>query len=177
MSVDIPTALTTKERFALQAIVRDKHVLEIGALLGYSTVIMAQNAKRVVSLDPHEGYPEGAPRPTWERYLANLDMYGVREKVIPVQATWQAAVGTLPSDCLYPYEVVFIDLTGKYEDTKEALMYFHPEWGWSLKTIAVHDCGHPDWPGVDQAVAEFREFIGIHATFEQVDRLGIFRYV
>ena len=171
--IDIPTALTESETTALQAIVKDKYVLEIGALLGYSTVVMAQTAKCVTSIDPHEGYPEDNPRPTWAPYLANLRKHQVQGKVLPIRDTWQHAVKEgLPA----PYDVVFMDLTGKYEDTHELLMYLHPEWGWRLKTICVHDCGHPDWPGVDRAVQEFVTFLDMHARFEQIDRMGVFRY-
>lgn len=175
--IDIPTALTLAETEKLQEVCRDKYVMEIGALLGYSTVAIAQVAKRVISIDPHEGYPEHDPKPTFETWSENVKRYGVRDKVIPIVDTWQNAcnlnLGRLP----YPYDVVFMDLTGKYEDTKECLMHFHPEWGWRLQTICVHDCGHPDWPGVMKAVKEFRDFLGMHSEYEQVDKLGIFHYV
>jgi len=175
--IDIPTALTPAETELLQSLARDKYVLEVGALLGYSTVVLAQVAKQVISIDPHEGYPDNNPRPTWQTYRENLARHGVKDKVLPYKATWQEVAahdeGGLPA----PYDMVFMDLTGRYEDTMELLMYLHPEWGWRLKTIAVHDCGHPDWPGVDRAVEEFREFMGMHAKFQQVDRLGVFTYV
>jgi predicted O-methyltransferase YrrM len=174
-AIDIPTALTPAETEKLQSLARDKYVLEVGALLGYSTVALAQVARRVVSIDPHEGYPEDNPRPTFSTYWENLVRHGVKDKVQPYKATWQEVVaheGGFPA----PYDMVFMDLTGRYEDTMELLMYLHGEWGWRLKTIAVHDCGHPDWPGVDRAVEEFRKFIGMHATFQQVDRLGVFTY-
>lgn len=173
-ALEIPTALTPDETTKLQEIAAGKYVLEVGALLGYSTIALAQVAEHVFSIDPHDGYPENDPRPTWGAYIDNLQRHRVSEKVTPIKARWQdvAENGGLP----VPYDVVFMDLTGRYEDTMALLMHLHPEWGWRLKTIAVHDCGHPDWPGVDRAVAEFRDFIGMHATFEQVDRLGVFTY-
>lgn len=171
---DIPTALTAAETAKLRELARDKYVLEVGALLGYSTVVMAQVAKGVVSIDPHVGYPEDDPRPTFDAYMENLRRYGVAGRVRPFVKRWQDVTR---DDDPYPYDMVFMDLTGHYEDTMELLMHLHPQWGWRLQTIAVHDCGHPDWPGVDRAVTEFRDFIGMHATFEQIDRLGIFTYI
>jgi len=172
--IDIPTALTKAETNKLREICADKYVLEIGALLGYSTVAIGQVAKCVMSVDPHENYPEHNPQPTFEKWLANVIRYDVFDRVIPMQGMWQ---DVLSDDIPAPYDVVFMDLTGKYEDTKECLMHFHPEWGWRLKTICVHDCGHPDWPGVMKAVKEFKDFLGMHCTYEQVDRLGIFQYI
>jgi hypothetical protein len=176
--IDIPTALTLAETEKLQEICRDKYVMEIGALLGYSTVAIGQVAKGITSIDPHEGYPEHDPKPTFETWLANVKRYGVLNKITPVRNTWQNAFSLYDRKwkCPLPYDVVFMDLTGRYEDTKECLMHFHPEWGWRLKTICVHDCGHPDWPGVMEAVKEFRDFLGMHAIYEQIDKLGIFHY-
>lgn len=173
---DIPTALTPAETAALQAVARDKYVLEIGALLGYSTLAIAQTARRVVSVDPHKGYPADNPRPTWDIYCRNLRRYPeLRERIHPMKRRWQDAFGW--GSWVYPYEVVFMDLTGEYEDTRECLAYFAPEWGWVLKTIAVHDCGHPDWPGVMKAVEWMKKRLGpYHWTYEQFDRLGIFHY-
>lgn len=175
MRVLIPTALTDAETDKLKRLAEGKNVLEIGSLLGYSTVILAQVAKHVISIDPHEGYPETAPKSTLTRYIENINEYGVAHRVTSVVSTWQDALA--PGHNLYPYELVFIDVTGKYRDTYECLRHFAPEWGWSLKTIAVHDCGHPSWPGVDRAVKDFQNDLGIHALYEQVDRLGIFTYV
>lgn len=173
--IDIPTALTRDETSVLQAICVGKHVLEIGALLGYSTVAIAQVAESVKSVDPHEGYPSDNPRPTFQQWGENLSRHGLSHKVVCFKMRWQLAVQL---ERIYPYEVVFMDLTGEYDDTKECLQYFAPEWGWSLKTIAVHDCGHPEWPGVDRAVEWMKERLGpYHYTFEQIDRLGVFRYV
>lgn len=174
MQVTIPTALTDAESEKLKRLAEDKHVLEIGSLLGYSTVIMAHVAKQVISIDPHDGYPEDNPTSTLAQYVRNLNEYGCNN-VVTVVDTWENAL--VPGHNYYPYDLVFVDFTGKYEDTLKCLLHFAPEWGWRLKTIAVHDCGHPEWPGVDRAVKEFQNRLGIHAVYEQIDRLGVFTYV
>lgn len=168
--LDIPTALTRDESALLQAIAEGNRVLEIGALLGYSTVTLARTARWVVSVDPHEGYPAHDPRPTLDTYLENLRRNAVTN-VVPVIARWQDAL-----DAIRPtsFDVVFMDLTGRYEDTKELLDHLRLDFATGLVgAIAVHDCGHPDWPGVQQAVQEFHRETG--GTMKVVDRLAVFQ--
>lgn len=50
------TSLTKDEAQCLQRLAKDKRVLEIGAAYGYSTCLMANVAKSVVTIDPHSGY-------------------------------------------------------------------------------------------------------------------------
>ena len=168
--LDIPTALTRDESALLQEIAEGNRVLEIGALLGYSTVTLARTARWVVSVDPHEGYPAHDPRPTLDTYLENLRRNAVTN-VVPVIARWQDAL-----DAIRPtsFDVVFMDLTGRYEDTKELLDHLRLDFATGLiGAIAVHDCGHPDWPGVQQAVQEFHRETG--GTMKVVDRLAVFQ--
>ena len=69
---DIPTALTYREDNLLRSICVGHVCYEAGALLGHSTVVIAQAAKALVSVDPHDGYPTWQPRPTWQPFLRNL---------------------------------------------------------------------------------------------------------
>lgn len=90
--IDIPTALTPAETAKLQEVARGKVVYEAGALLGYSTVALAQVAKRVISVDPHTGYPQPNATSTWEQYLYNLERYGVLDRVRPFRADFQVHI-------------------------------------------------------------------------------------
>jgi len=164
---DIPTALTKAESIALEMLAIDNRVLEVGALLGYSTVVMARVACQVVSVDPHQGYPERDPKPTLDEYLNNLERYGVIEKVVPVIGTIEKAGEFLDPEM---FSLVFLDLTGRYEDTFQAMMNINCLHGGGV--LAVHDCGHPEWPGVQQAVQEFSKLEKIEPMI--VDRLAIF---
>ena len=83
--IDIPTALSAVEADALRSLSTGKNVLEVGALLGFSTVVMGQVANTVVSVDPHDGYPAANPRPTLEPFIANLSRFDVLETVTWVQ--------------------------------------------------------------------------------------------
>lgn len=168
--INIPTALTQAESAMLQRISRGKYVLEIGALLGYSTVTLARVAQRVVSVDPHEGYPAHDPRPTLDTYLENIRRNDVTN-VVPVIARWQDALAAIDPAS---FDVVFMDLTGLYEDTKKLLDFLRQDFSaYLIDAIAVHDCGHPDWPGVQRAVQEFHNETG--ASMTVVDRLAVFQ--
>lgn len=50
----IETSLTTAEAVELRGLAQGRRVLEIGAAYGYSTVLTAQVAQKVTSIDPHE---------------------------------------------------------------------------------------------------------------------------
>lgn len=168
MSIDIPTALTDAETAELQRLAAGKDVLEVGSLLGYSTVCLAQVAAHVHSVDPHVGYPVENPRPTLGPFMANLERYGVREKVT-VHVGFDADV--LPSLRHHQFDLAFLDMTGLYEDTLRGIRLTVPllrHWA----ALCVHDCGHPEWPGALAAVEDFATAIG--TTFRLIDRLGIF---
>ena len=51
----IRTSITAAEARALRRLARDSVVVEIGSAYGYSTVVMALVARRVISIDPHTG--------------------------------------------------------------------------------------------------------------------------
>jgi predicted O-methyltransferase YrrM len=164
----IPTAVTPCEAAELQRLARGGDVLEVGSLLGFSTVTLARVARHVHSVDPHAGYPAHDPRPTLEPFLRNLREHGVRDKVT-------VHVGTdgevLPALAPAQFDMAFLDMTGLYNDTyygieRAARVLRHQA------VLCVHDCGHPDWPG---ALAAVEDYATHHGTeFRLVDRMAIF---
>ncbi len=167
MSASIPTAVTPAEARALIDLARGKRVLEVGSLLGYSTVLMAEVARHVVAVDPHEGYPAGDPRPTLAPFLDNLSTHNVRRKVTVLVGT----DADLPFLAPRSFDLAFIDTTGEYEDTWRIMHAVVP----LLRpdgVLAVHDCGHPDWPGAEAAARDFSNTYAL--PFALVDRLAIF---
>jgi Methyltransferase domain len=96
-----PGWLSDQEAEYLAEQARDKLVLEIGAFLGRSTVAMARTATHVVSIDHHHGRPE----PTVRDYLANLESFGVSDKVTPIVADFGQAVAFLRST----FGMAFVD--------------------------------------------------------------------
>lgn len=169
-TLDIPTALTETEAFRLQELAKGKVCLEIGALLGYSTITLADVAKVVYSIDPHCGYPKTDPRPTLVPFLANLIRYGVFHKVKPLVGTAQEILPILfDIEWVMPLgiEFAFIDVTGEYEDTWYCLNNVNKllsENGW----MAVHDMGRVegyDCSGATEAAQDFLKMRGEGATF------------
>jgi hypothetical protein len=159
--IDIKTALTQRETDVLISLSKDKNVLEIGSLLGYSTIAMAQVGKMVVSIDPHIGYPFYNPSPTLPIFLHNLIRFGVSRRVIPIINFAQNVL----KDIKDSFDFVFIDATGFYEDTKFCLENS------SAPTLAVHDFRRQNCDGVDRAVLEY---IKIHKKqLTTVDTLAI----
>lgn len=145
MKLQIKTSLSQREEKALREIVRRKKVLEVGALMGYSTVTMAQVASHVTSIDPHKGYPYYNPRPTLPTLIYNLNRYEVAQKVTPIVDKAQ----NILIDFKQSFDVAFIDCTGEYEDTKFCLENA------KSKIITCHDFLRPNCKGVEKAVLEF----------------------
>lgn len=167
MIIDIPTAVTDVEADRLRFLAEDREVLEIGSLLGYSTVLMARVARVVHSVDPHEGYPINDPRPTLQPFIENLERYKVRPKVV-AHLGRDAAILPLLQPAIFDF--AFIDITGMYADTWNCLVR-----AWRVVRpggqIAVHDCGRNDWPGAGKAVADFSH--QFYVNHRRVDTLEI----
>lgn len=134
--MDIPCALSPRERAVLQRWARWRRVVEAGALLGGSTVTLASVAAHVTSIDRHEGYSG----PTLRPYLANLDRYGVRPRVRPLVGDATALLPSVEAD------VGFLDLTGTYAVTLAALRALR------APVALVHDVGRPHCHGVEAAI-------------------------
>jgi len=166
--IDIPSALEYREADVLRLYALNGQVLEVGALLGHSTVTLAQVADRVVSVDPHVGYPEADPRPTLGPFLANLERYGVRDKVVPCVGRDDEVLPFLRPKS---FDLAFVDTTGKYSDTLRAALGCLPLLR-DRGVLAIHDCGHPDWPGAIKAADRLVLVTGV--KYELVNRLAVF---
>jgi predicted O-methyltransferase YrrM len=170
--IDIPTALTELEATTLAQLAHGKNVLEVGSLLGFSTITMAATAEHVWSVDPHEGYPEDDPKPTFTTFIGNLQLYGVDERVTAIKDTdnWLLSPG---QDLPVPIDFAFIDATGHYADTirimERAYELMHPD----AQIMAVHDYGILAWPGAGEAVRDFCTQRGLN--FGVVDTLALVR--
>lgn len=167
-SIDIPTALTPAEAQVLRNEALGRPVLEVGSLLGHSTVVLAQEAVYVVSVDPHEGYPENDPRPTLQPFLENLKRYNVRDRVVVCVDKYEKVLPCLQRG---QFGLVFVDITGKFDDILSCLRMARPLI-YNGGTLAVHDCGHPDWPGAELAVQVFAAENQL--IYRTVDRMAIF---
>lgn len=164
---NIPTALTAYEAETLHRLAKGKTVVEIGSLLGFSTVVMAQAAEFVTAIDPHEGYPERDPRPTYPEFIQNLERFNVWEKVVPIRTRVQnvrlAGHGWL--------DMAFIDASGKFNDTLDAILSCD-RWLRPGGILAVHDYGLDSWPGATQAIDAWSRIKG--RPFRLFDTLAVF---
>jgi predicted O-methyltransferase YrrM len=116
-------------------------VAEIGTGPGWSSIAiaLAQPDCRIVSFDVE---PRGA-----ERY-AQIVPRSVRERIRFVIA--EGAGGAAAAS---EVDFVFIDSSHQLEETVETFEAWRPKLR-SGGTVVFHDYGNPDYPGVEQAVAQ-----------------------
>ena len=116
-------------------------VAEIGTGPGWSSIAIAltQPGCRVVSFDV-------VPRPA-ERY-ARLVPRSVRERIRFVIGDGAGGAAGAPE-----VDFVFIDSSHQLAETVETFEAWRPKLR-SRATVVFHDYGNPDYPGVEQAVAQ-----------------------
>jgi predicted O-methyltransferase YrrM len=166
---NIATAVTRREARLLESLAKDARVVEVGSLLGFSTVVMARQARRVWAIDPHEGYPQDDPRPTYPEFLRNILRYGVSEKINTITSTVQGARQWFPNPGFA--DLAFIDASGLFHDTLEAIIACD-HWLKPGGILAVHDYGLDQWPGAGQAIDAWSKIKG--REFDLVDTLAVF---
>ncbi len=136
----ISTSLTAAEAEALAMLARGRLVIEVGAAYGYSTIVMAQVAARVVSIDPHMGY--GSLPGSLEAMRANLEAYGVADKVEVIHG--EAAYTALRVLRVPEVGLVFIDGDHREEAVRQDVT---TAMGMSPR-VACHDYGEETCPDV-----------------------------
>lgn len=98
---DVPGWLTPVEGTALAKLSEGKRVLEIGSYCGRSTICIARTAESVVAVDYFDGRATPNPADTSGSFRANLERYGVTEKVMACHPEAQVP---MPK-----YDLAFID--------------------------------------------------------------------
>lgn len=144
---DVIGWLRHEEGKELWRLAKDKRVLEVGSYCGCSTICLAQTAKSVLSVDPHDGSGTPAPMNTFEQFQKNVERYGVAEWVT-------THIGTLADELpANEFDLIFID--GKHdtesvrEDIRLALPRLAPG-----GLLAFHDYQASEHPGIEVAVDE-----------------------
>lgn len=135
----IPTALSEREARRLQHYALGAQVVEAGALLGFSTIAMAEVAQSVVSIDHHRGY--FGNKYSLALFLRNIDVCNVAHKVTTVVADASALRWHSENT-----DFAFIDLDGKKSTTLRAIQMCQ------ASIIAVHDYARLNCGGVAAAV-------------------------
>jgi predicted O-methyltransferase YrrM len=140
----IKTSVTRREGDELARLATGNLVVEVGSLLGYSTIKMAQVARRVVAVDPHIDYPSYRPAPTLREFMSNIYRHSVYSRVTPMLSVAQIALPLLGRS-----DMAFIDATGEYDLTKYCLEHVNSP------VIACHDYGRRSCAGATRAIDEF----------------------
>lgn len=151
---DCPTSISTREAEALQRWACGRRVVEAGSLLGGSTIIIAEVAAHVTSIDKHKDYTT----PTFKRFMSNLRRAGVAYKVGAVVGDVRQELPKVHAD------FAFLDLTGEFHLTRQALEAIQ------APLIGVHDFGRVHCSGVEQAICELG-----YEILEHVDTLVVCR--
>lgn len=164
----IPSGVTYQEGELLYRLAHEIHlnpcgsVVEIGAYLGKSTIIMASTGP-VISIDHHRGNREhqigqSRCRPgtvingrvdTFPLYKENLERAGVWQNVIPVTTDHLTALSIMDSS-YFPVALLFVDAEHSYETTTSIIS----TWRNRVKgTVLFHDCNE-HFPEISRAVLD-----------------------
>lgn len=142
---DIEGWLHPCEGNALAALAAGNRVVEIGSFCGLSTICMARTAEHVTAVDYFDGRGTPCPGDTLPAFKANIERYGVADKVEICHADSEIP---MPE-----YDFAFIDGAHDYDsvanDIKRVLAVLKPD-----GLIAFHDYKHPYHPGIEEAVDE-----------------------
>lgn len=142
---DIPTAISPREASFMSALARGKTVVEFGALLGFSTVVLARSARWVTSVDRHQGYLD-AGHTTYRAFMNNIGRHKVENVsvVIADALTYTGTPGT--------QDMAFVDLTGEYTLTLKVLKGLNIRH--RVPLVLVHDLLRSNCQGVEQAITD-----------------------
>jgi len=174
-AADVNSTVTEAECAELARLAESRAVLEIGSWYGRTTIALASTAALVHSLDPHTGGPPAQPN-TLPEFIANLERYGVRERVVVHVGLSEQVCPRFRADA---FELVFIDAM-HYRDNVARDIELSLGCLASGGMLAVHDygvAGAHDWLGnwhdfgVSEAVDEFCNRAG--ATLQQVETLAV----
>jgi predicted O-methyltransferase YrrM len=174
---DVLSAVTRGEAETLARLAAGGSALEIGSYFGRSTIAMASCARVVHAVDPHDGGPD-EQRSTLEPFLANLERYGVRDRVVVHVGL---SVDVVPRLEPATFDVVFVDAMHQRPEVDRDLALAARRLAPGA-ALALHDYGvegvmvGETWHGfgVTEAVDEFVARAGT-AVADVVDTLAVVR--
>lgn len=162
MPVEVPGWLSGAEAECLAELARDRLVLEIGTFKGRSTLVMAETAKTVHTVDWHYGDAAVGDEWTLPCFFRNV---WTRDLVDRVVAHVGRAENVLPLFAAETFDLVYVDGSHLFPDVKadieEATRVVKPD-----GTIALHDWGY------DEICQAAEEILG----WRNGQRVGSVRY-
>jgi len=131
------TAVTGDEAEALQRLAKSRRVLELGALNGYSALVLATTAERVYSVDWHFGDGATYDQSTWESFGRNTAELRKAGKIVPLVGRFDSILPLLQPAS---FELIFHDgahdAASVGQDLRLALPLLDRD-----GVLAVHDWG------------------------------------
>ena len=161
---EIPSAVSNDEAIELAYLSRDRKVLEMGSHYGFSTIVIAQNAKEFHSVDWHQGDSMAGRGDNLVVYRMNLMRHGQHNRVVSHVGRFESVLPTMAAE---QFDMVFLD--GEHDhasverDLQLALRVLKPG-----GIIAFHDYGRFE---VQPVVDDWAEDIG--QDVRVVDSLAI----
>jgi predicted O-methyltransferase YrrM len=147
-------------------------VVEIGSFRGRSTIVLAQAATEgveLIAIDPHAGTDRGPQEiettaatgeSDHERFLANLERAGVRERVRHVRSLSQDALAEVDGEV----DLLYVDGAHRYRPARDDIV----RWGARVKpggTMLIHD----SFSSIGVTAAILRHLVW-NRDFDYVDR-------
>lgn len=148
--------LDEAEQEVLRELAQDRVVLEVGSYLGRSTVVLAEVAQKVISVDTHTGNPENYPLPeggkawSFPSFWENITDRDLEDRVIAIVADFAEAAYFLKP---FAFGLVYIDADHSYEATMQ-LGRLGAALAGPGAPVVFHDYDQDRWPGVVAAVDE-----------------------
>lgn len=145
----------------------DAKIIEVGSWLGKSTIGMINTNRRfgrdfnIYAVDTWEGSEEPKHYETiselkqhnhtpYDEFMTNMELYGVKDKVIPIQKTSEEASKDFDDEFAH---LIIIDAAHDYDNVMNDIVHWAPK----VKKggILAGDDYDEKWPGVMQAVKDY----------------------
>jgi predicted O-methyltransferase YrrM len=160
---DIPSAVTDAEAGVLASLAEGGTVLELGAQFGFSTVVLAQAARVVHSVDWHRGDAEAGWTDSLPTFAENLRRHDVADSVVVHVGAFAAVLPLLAAG---RFDLVFVDGAHDFAsvagDVAEALRLVKPG-----GAVALHDWGRFEVAAAVRSVTDL--------PADVTDHLGVIR--
>jgi predicted O-methyltransferase YrrM len=160
----IPTSLTAAERDELGRLAQDATVLEVGSQYGASTVTLASVARIVYAIDHHRGDPVSGEWDTLGDFMAEIDLHGLRDRVVPLVGRSEQLVEVLAEG---RFDLVFVDSGKEAVDEVRAQALEARKLVRPGGVIAFHDYGR--FAVIDEALR-----IELGEPLRVIDTLAVF---
>jgi predicted O-methyltransferase YrrM len=158
------------------ASVVEGNAVEIGCFYGRSTATIAlglnvsEKGNKVYAIDP-----QSSRVCKYDFFIENMEKAGIRDRVIPVREKSEVVWKNKKPESLFKSQVglLFIDGDHTYEGVKKDLQYVDLVYRDGI--IALHDYHSSKYPGIVNAVNEYRNKYDKIEWFQLIGNLILFK--